>query len=305
MQQHSTTVIMPSVDEDAWYVLLSFGQLSSDSFIRLSWVSGQLRRLCKQIAADKSAAQALLLQAISAASAQLEPVNAPAAFESNNAAIPNLCFEQKLAWLKKQAPKFLQDGRVMAAALQQHNMPRPVATALLRHGAQFTWQQLQDAARRLVPGLQVWVELSRELQLPLHASVPHIAAAICCEEELGLQCVVLPPVTLNLRNISVSAKTAGHVVRMSTHTCMRIIDGMLAHTTATAKSLSKRCTCCCWMHSDCCANDDAEPAAVGLACGCFTCCPQQPPFGAAARFGTAGSRPAQGRRRYCCAAEPV
>uniref|UniRef100_A0A383V5V4 Uncharacterized protein n=1 Tax=Tetradesmus obliquus TaxID=3088 RepID=A0A383V5V4_TETOB len=178
---------MPSVDEDAWYVLLSFGQLSSDSFIRLSWVSGQLRRLCKQIAADTSAAQALLLQAISAASAQLEPVNAPAAFESNNAAIPNLCFEQKLAWLKKQAPKFLQDGRVMAAALQQHNMPRPVATALLRHGAQLTWQQLQDAARRLVPGLQVWVELSRELQLPLHASVPHIAAAICCGEELGLQ----------------------------------------------------------------------------------------------------------------------
>ncbi|WIA44404.1 hypothetical protein OEZ86_007173 [Tetradesmus obliquus] len=178
---------MPSVDEDAWYVLLSFGQLSSGSFIRLSWFSGQLRRLCKQIAADKSAAQALLLQAISAASAQLEPVNAPAAFESNNAAIPNLCFEQKLAWLKKQAPKFLQDGRVMAAALQQHNVPRPVATALLRHGAQFTWQQLQDAARRLVPGLQVWVELSRELQLPLHASVPHIAAAICCGEELGLQ----------------------------------------------------------------------------------------------------------------------
>uniref|UniRef100_A0A383WA84 Uncharacterized protein n=1 Tax=Tetradesmus obliquus TaxID=3088 RepID=A0A383WA84_TETOB len=90
--------------------------------------------------------------------------------------------------------------------MQQHSMPHCMAAALLRHGAQFTWQQLQDAAASLVPGLQVWAELSRALGVQLHASVPRIAAALCCGDVLELQSPLqwdlpadTPPGTLSSR----------------------------------------------------------------------------------------------------------
>lgn len=54
-------------------------------------------------------------------------------------------------------------------------------------GACFTWQQLQDAAARLVPGLQVWAVISRKLDLQMDASVPQIAAAICCGDDLDVE----------------------------------------------------------------------------------------------------------------------
>jgi hypothetical protein len=96
--------------------------------------------------------------------------------------------EQQVAWLFKQVPDLLQDSCIMSAITQQvHQVPRTVASALLRNGAQVTWQQLLDAANSLVPGLQVWADVSRMLELPLHESVPSAAAAICCGDELDSQ----------------------------------------------------------------------------------------------------------------------
>ncbi|WIA15384.1 hypothetical protein OEZ85_002046 [Tetradesmus obliquus] len=75
----------------------------------------------------------------------------------------------------------------MTAIMQVHNVPRAAAEALLMAGACFTWQQLQDAAARLVPGLQVWAVISRKLDLQMDASVPQIAAAICCGDDLDVE----------------------------------------------------------------------------------------------------------------------
>jgi hypothetical protein len=96
-------------------------------------------------------------------------------------------FEQHLAWLIQRVPDLLQDSSIMSAVMQVSNVPSLVAAALLRNGAHFTWQQLQDAASSLVPGLQVWADVCRALELQLHESVPSVAAAVCCGDELDLQ----------------------------------------------------------------------------------------------------------------------
>ncbi|WIA35588.1 hypothetical protein OEZ86_004009 [Tetradesmus obliquus] len=75
----------------------------------------------------------------------------------------------------------------MTAIMQVHNVPRAAAEALVRAGARFTWQQLQDAASSLVPGLQQWAVISRKLDLQMDASVPQIAAAICCGDDLDVE----------------------------------------------------------------------------------------------------------------------
>jgi hypothetical protein len=125
----------------------------------------------------------LLLRAVSAA-------GLPSELEADDAEPPYFvgCLEQQAAWLIKRVPDLLQNSCIMSAITQQvHQVPRIVAAALLRNGAQVTWQQLLDAANSLVPGLQVWADVSRMLELPLHKSVPSAAAAIFCGDELDFE----------------------------------------------------------------------------------------------------------------------
>jgi hypothetical protein len=158
------------------------------SFITLSCFNSSLRHLCEQRAAGQ-AAQDLLLQAVSAAAAP-----APAKQDADGAEPGYLVasFLPQVAWLVKRAPGLLQDSSIMSAVTQVHNVPEEVAEALLWNGAKFTWQQLLDAANILVPGLQVWAAVSRKLGLPLHDSVPSVAAAICCRDELTSEVGPLP-----------------------------------------------------------------------------------------------------------------
>jgi hypothetical protein len=172
---------MTDVHADPWDAVISSGKLSLTSFITLSCVNRSLRRLCEHRAV-RTAAQDLLLQAVSAAAL-------PAELEADDAEPHDFvaCFEQQMAWLMKRVPHLLQDSSIMSAITQVHQVPRIVAVALLRSGAQVTWQQLLDAANSLVPGLQVWADASRMLEVPLHESVPSAAAAICCGDELDFE----------------------------------------------------------------------------------------------------------------------
>jgi hypothetical protein len=184
-------------EADPWDPLLSFGQLSLASFITVSCVNRSLKRLCEQRVAARTAAQDLLLQAVSAAAAAAQPASSaglaspqPATHGTEAAderGCDAACWEQQVAWLLKQAPNLLQDSTTMSALLHVHNVPCAVASVLLRAGARFNWQQLQEAAGSFVPGLHVWLALSRELQLQLDQFVPRVAAAICCGDEVDLQ----------------------------------------------------------------------------------------------------------------------
>lgn len=169
-------------DADPWDAVLSFGELSMSSLIRISCINRSLRRLCEQRAAVGSVAPALLVQAVSAAAAAAQQPAQQPAQQSHIA-----CWQQQLAWILKQAPDVVQDSSAMSAIMHVHHVPPAAAEVLLRAGARFTWQQLQEAATSLVPGLQVWATVSRELQLQMDPSVPRIAAAICCGVELDLK----------------------------------------------------------------------------------------------------------------------
>jgi hypothetical protein len=161
-----------------------------------------MRHLCERKAAAPAAAQALLLQALSsapaersrstdAASPQLSAGSEMPADNTQHHTYTDSCWEQQVQWLLKQSPDFLQDSSTMSAILQVHNMSDAAAAALLKNGACFTWQQLQDAAGRYVPGLDVWFRVSRMLELQLHASVPRIAGAICCDEAIDVEVCII------------------------------------------------------------------------------------------------------------------
>jgi hypothetical protein len=63
---------MADMHADPWNALLSFGQLSLTSLMTLSCVNRSLRRLCEHQAAIGTAAQDLLLRAVSAAALPAE-----------------------------------------------------------------------------------------------------------------------------------------------------------------------------------------------------------------------------------------
>lgn len=176
MADHDSTV----ADADPWIPLLSFGELPLSSIIRLSCVNRSLRHLCEQRAAAGSVVPALLVQAVSAAAAAAQQ----AAPHHHDVAGWQ---QQQLAWLLRQVPGLLQDSSAMSAIMHVHHVPHAAAEALLRAGSCFTWQQLQEAASSLIPGLQVWAAISRDLQLPMDPSVPRIASALCCGVELDLK----------------------------------------------------------------------------------------------------------------------
>jgi hypothetical protein len=189
LPEHDTTM----AEADPWEPLLSYGQLCLSSLIRLSCISKYMRQLCARKAAAPGAAHDLLLQALSSAPAicssspQLPAGFAEPEENTKHLAHGDACWEQQVQWLLKQSPDFLQDSSTMSAVLQVHNVSHAAAAALLKNGACFTWQQLQDAASRYVPGLDVWFKVSRVLELQMHASVPQIAAAICCDDFMDIE----------------------------------------------------------------------------------------------------------------------
>lgn len=171
--QHSTA-------DAALSVCLKEGYLPLEDIVRLSCCSSGSAQLCMQLAEEGNAAKAILVQAVQAACA------AHALCFQHAAGHPVSRFlSPQIAWLVKQADtQLLQRADTMTALMSTPNMAPNIAAALVTNGACFTYQQLLQAARSLVPGLDVWPRMYRHLELPRPEGMPRIAEDLCCGDDV-------------------------------------------------------------------------------------------------------------------------